>query len=213
MNFKLISDYFPEVTNEYYISEYGDIYRRVRSYSGSYKVNIQEDGKSKQVAITKLIKEYLNTDITVAILKDVYIIHGVPYAKRYINSSDNGYKRIYLNLGTGGRCRYSIHKLVDVCFNNGDYSLNTHHIDCDKSNNHYTNLESVELSEHLREHKLTKNSKQTLKSFIAVHNGEEIKVTSSIRQFCIKYSINYRAIMRGYTGDRKWIFKDFEYVK
>lgn len=85
MQFKRISDYIEGIDKTYFLSEYGDLYWRVKSYNGSYKVNLQVEGKSKQYTITKLIKPYLGLNITQEIMQDIWIIEGIVCSKRYLN--------------------------------------------------------------------------------------------------------------------------------
>ena len=75
------------------------------------------------------------------------------------------YFKFYKN-GHEVRTKYAVHKIVDVCFNNGKLDKDTHHIDFNKLNNHYTNLVSLNHKDHLRYHKKGVNGKYLLKYYL-----------------------------------------------
>lgn len=155
MEFRFISDYLPEIEPIYYISEYGDIYSKVKSYNGSYKINVHTIcGEPIQLRVTKMIKPYLNKNITKRILTDLWVINGVPYVKRYLGPEGGRYIRVMLYLdGHKKRVRYQLHALVNFIFNKGDFNLDTHHLDRNKLNNHYSNLISICRNDHKSLHK------------------------------------------------------------
>ena len=158
MEFRFISDYLPNIEPIYYLSEYGDIYSKVKSYNGSYKINVHTiNGEAIQLSVTKMIKPYLNTSITKRILTDLWIINGEPYVKRYLSPDGGRYIRVMLYLvGHKKRIRYQLHSLVNFIYNSIDldtHHLDTHHLDRNKLNNHYTNLISISRSDHKSLHK------------------------------------------------------------
>ena len=209
MEFRRISDYIPYIDDSYYLSEYGDVYWRVKSYNGSYKVNLRIDNKSKQVTITKYIKPFLNTNVTKNIMPDVWIIDGKPYSKRYLTQEHTGYFRIHLyEKDSKIRHRFSVHKLVNLIYSGCSLDLDTHHIDGNKLNNHYSNLIGLTKSEHRKLH-IDQGIMQKYEQFTAVHNGIEGVVTCDMKTFCNLTNVSYRAIIRGYTADKTWYFKDF----
>jgi hypothetical protein len=211
VEFRRVSDYIEGIDENYFLSEYGELYWRVKSYNGSYKVNLHdEEGKPHQVTITKYIKDYIGKDITQEIIKDVWVIQGVICVKRYLNPEKrNNYidVRLYYK-DSKERFKTSIHRLVNLVFNGYPLSLDTHHKDGNRLNNHYTNLIGMTKSEH-RKHHIDDGIMQKYSQFNAIHNGIEGLVTCDMSTFCRITGVNYRAVIRGYTGDRTWVFKDF----
>lgn len=101
-----------------------------------------------------------------------------------------------------------MHRLVNLVFNSSPLELDTHHLDGNRLNNHYSNLIGLTKSEHRKLH-IDEGIMQKYSSFIAIHNGIEGLVTCDMKTFCEITGVNFRAIKRGYTGDRTWYFKDF----
>ncbi len=154
MEFRFVSDYLPKIELIYYLSEYGDIFSKVKSYNGSYKVNLHTIcGNSIQLCVTKMIKPYLNSPITKMILTDLWIINGEPYVRRYLNPDGRYLRCMLYEVGHKHRVRYQVHSLVNFIFNNNSIDLDTHHLDRNKLNNHYSNLVSLTRSDHKSLHK------------------------------------------------------------
>ena len=216
MEFRRVHDYMPWIEDIYVLDEYGTLYSRVKSYNGSYKVSLRDkNNKTFAKTVTSLVKPYLNKSTTKQVYQDVWIVEGIPYSKRYITPEHNGYCRVFLKEHKGtkstDRVRYMLHDLVDFVFNGGSLNLTTHHIDRDKTNNHYTNLVSMTRQEHQRLHMLEDNPKRIYNSFIANHNGIEGLVTCSLLEFERLTGVRYFEVHQGFSTDSDWKFYNYDY--
>lgn len=216
MIYKNISDKMPWIENMYILSEYGDLYSKIKSYNGSYKLSLRDkNNKPYQITVTSIIKPYLNNSETVELLdRQVVIYKGIPYGIRYNTKERTGYKRVFLKAkdfkSSTDRFRYGLHNLMNYVYNDAPLELSTHHIDRNRDNNHYSNLMSLSRSEHQRLHMLEDNPKRIYNSFVAIHNGIEGLVTCSLAEFKELTGVNRCDVKRGYTEDLKWIFKNHD---
>lgn len=141
----------------YEVSEYGHIRRLAISYSG-------KDPSGKSVVKSK---------------KDRY------YPKFQINRK--GYEVTSLSIvGTGRKKNVLVHRVVAEAFlDNFSPALTVDHLDCNKTNNHYSNLEAVTNRENLlRSHRYGTHSKFTQKPKKMALNWNQVKEIRAL------YSLN-----------------------
>ena len=126
------------------------IWKPIDGYSGAY--DIREDGLIRRNPIS-----YNGLAGGIEIKKSK---NNVYYPKIRINRK--GYKIVSLYIAGEGRAiDIAVHRLVAMTFINGyQDGLTVDHLDCDKLNNHYTNLEWVTNKENLlRSHRYGTHSK------------------------------------------------------
>lgn len=93
----------------------------------------------------------VNTDYIITDCGDVY---GIKNPSKKLSQTDctKGYPMVTLRVGNRRRT-ISVHRLVAIAFitnDNPDIKTQVNHIDGDKHNNHYTNLEWVTCSENMK---------------------------------------------------------------
>ncbi|WP_079708588.1 NUMOD4 motif-containing HNH endonuclease [Paraliobacillus ryukyuensis] len=118
------------------------IWKPVKGYEGLYEVSSNGEVKSlKRTVDFRGFKKIVNERI----LK--------------LGDSGDGYPTVYLSKN-GKRNTYKVHRLVAIAFHeNSDFSLQVNHIDGNKRNNHYKNLEWTTKQEniiHAHKNKLIK---------------------------------------------------------
>ena len=215
MEYRLIHDYIPFIEDIYLVSEYGDIYLKVKSYNGSYKCAVYDkEGKSTHRCVTDIVKSLEGIEFKE--VEDCLVQYRYElYSKRRILPDKKLYKyfKFYKN-GHEVRVKYAVHKIVDVCFNNGKLDKDTHHIDFNKLNNHYTNLVSIKHKDHLKYHKKGVNGKYLLKYDFIEFKGDINKVyeNTSMRDIAKDLNISFntlkKSIERGYFRNSKIIVKE-----
>lgn len=169
MEYKKVHDFIPFIEDIYLVSEYGDIYLKVKSYNGSYKCTVyDENNQSHSKCITELVKSLKNVSFK-EIDKNLVLYDGEFYSRRRIKGDRYKGFKFYKN-GHEKRVSLGVHKVVDCCFNNGPLKNDTHHIDRNKFNNHYTNLLNISHAEHLKLHKKDKSDGKYLLKY------EEVEV-------------------------------------
>lgn len=96
----------------------------------------------------------------------------------------NGYYRINLQLKSGIRRYYTIHRIVAIEFiPNNDYNLQVNHINGDKSNNNIWNLEWVTASQNIKhafDHGLKTQYKGEECSWSTINNNQAEKIAQMI---------------------------------
>lgn len=140
--------------------------------------------------------------------------------------SNMGYARVNLyNTKTKKQKKFAIHRLVALYFVSGDTSLVVNHMDGNKTNNKFTNLEWVTTGEN--------NShayKTNLKNQDGVKNPSNVYTEDQIRNICElieqgldtktisnkifnEYNNTYKNLINHIKGKRRWtsISKDYNF--
>lgn len=125
------------------------------------------------------------------------------------NICRNGYHRVGLNKDSKRKYK-AVHRLVARLFvNNPDNKPEVNHIDGDKSNNHYTNLEWVTRSENMKHGyemglitHLSDNSKAQRKGVIKTDNSGNKTFYPSLAEASRKDSISISYLSQIINGDR-----------
>ena len=128
-------------------------------------------------------------------------------SKKFLSpiSTPQGY--LYVNLSKNGNFQhYFVHVLVAKYFSNGDpdEDLVVHHIDGNKQNNHYSNLEWCTNQENMAHAYLNKlNSGDRFRK--RIRNVEFDTIFNSRTEACKSAGLNFRGSLSGYLrGERNY---------
>lgn len=153
---------------------------------------------------------------------NVFSMKRMRLIKPYLNKS--GYKMIALCRGMDAK-HFLLHRVIAITFiENGENKPEVNHIDCDKLNNHISNLEWVtkaENREHARINGLLKQTKEQRESAgkwfqkkVAQidNNGEVIRIFESETKACKYFGFHKGTISRYIRGKRKHKELKFKFI-
>lgn len=102
---------------------------------------------------------------------------------RKLNINKRGYYDCVISQGRGHKPCIKIHRAVAENFVDGNHDLFVNHKDCNKLNNHYTNLEFVTNKENIY-HALAHDLLKGTKPIMCLNNGMKFKSIGDAVRWC-----------------------------
>lgn len=158
--------------------------------------NIKQQEDTMQSKWIPNYKGYYSVREDGAVYAHSRIVNGKVRKARWKTATKdkNGY--YYVKLHKNGVTKsLQIHRLVAICFKHSDYKehLQVNHIDEDKSNNHYSNLEWC-TAQYNTEYSQAKTYK-------LVNKGKIVEVFN-LRKFCRENQLDYSCMRKVLKGER-----------
>ena len=154
--------------------------------------------------------DVFSTKKTVVSGKGLKCVREYERRKKAIRKDKYGYLRTSLSK-KGIVKTYSVHRLVALTFIKGDSSLTVNHIDGNKLNNHYSNLEFISSCENLKHafsiglKKPPKNKVGTENKFSKLNEFQVLEIRKSnisSRKLSVKYGVHHSVIQGIKNGTR-----------
>jgi len=121
---------------------------------------------------------------------------------RNLNPEANGY--CFVNLGgRRNRKKYAVHRLVAEHFLKGDTSLTVDHIDGNKTNNHFTNLQFLSLADNASKAQINKMHALKVSDGSNIYEFESIAQASRVLN--LPYTTAYKIYQKGKSKQFKLI--------
>jgi hypothetical protein len=165
-----------------------EIWRSVKGYEGMYEVSTY--GNVRSVSRKVPHKRHGFVSVKSKVLKPA--------------TDTCGYFRVALSNTKNSLCTKKVHRLVAESFVDGDNSLEVHHVDGDKKNNHVTNLKWVTRSQNIKEN-YNLGIQKPLKG---ESNGNSKLTEEQVKEIRLSYKpyeFGYKKLADKYGVDKKTI--------